>query len=182
MIALEPVAERHRDVLRKWRNDPAVAQYMYTTHHISEVEHNAWFERLLSLDDRQAWVISMDGIDVGACFMTAIDRTNERASWAFYLADPRTRGRGVGSATEYLLLEIAFLEMGLHKLCAEVLSFNAAVFEMHKKFGFIEEGRLRDHWYRDDSWVDVHVIAMFRSTWLERRGAFREKLAARGLV
>lgn len=182
MIELVPVAPEHRDDLRRWRNDPSVSAYMYQTHPISEAEHAAWFERLLVAHDRRAWVVSMDGDGVGAVFMSDIDTGNSRASWAFYLADPRTRGRGVGSATEFLLLDIAFVEMGLHKLCAEVLSFNAAVFEMHKKFGFDEEGRLRQHWYRDEQWVDVHVIAMFRDTWLARREEFRQKLHDRGLV
>lgn len=182
MIELTPVTERHRDQLRAWRNDPSVSQFMYTTHQISQAEHNAWFDRLQSSDDRRAWIIAMDGIDVGATFMTGIDHDNSRASWAFYLADPRTRGKGVGSATEYRLLEIAFIEMKLHKLCAEVLSFNSAVFEMHKKFGFTEEGRLKEHWHRDGKWVDVHVIAMFRPTWLAHREEFHEKLSARGLV
>lgn len=182
MIELTPVAECHRDQLRTWRNDPSVSRYMYSTHYISEEEHNGWFDRLLVADDRRAWIIRMDGIDVGATFMTAIDRANSRASWAFYLADARTRGRGVGSATEFLLLDIAFVEMKLRKLCAEVLSFNSAVFEMHKKFGFVEEGRLREHWHRNGEWIDVHMIAMFRDTWLSHRESFRSKLSDRGLV
>ncbi|MGM3293799.1 GNAT family N-acetyltransferase, partial [Escherichia coli] len=69
----------------------------------------------------------MDGISVGAAFMSDIDLLNRRASWAFYLADESTRGRGVGGAVEYLVLHHAFEVLGLHKLCCEVLSFNAAV-------------------------------------------------------
>lgn len=182
MIELVPVAQRHREDLRRWRNDPEVARYMYTTHQITKEEHAAWFERLLAADDRAAWVISMDGHGVGAVFLTDIDRANSRAMWAFYLSDPRTRGRGVGSATEFLLLDIAFVDMGLHKLSAEVLSFNQPVLEMHKKFGFVEEGRLQEHWLRDGEWLDVHVIAQFRDSWLSRRAGFEEKLRARGLV
>lgn len=182
MIELVPVTCEHRADLRRWRNDPEVARYMYTTHEISEDEHAAWFERLLAADDRRAWVVSMDGEGVGAVFLTGIDQENSRATWAFYLADPRTRGRGVGSATEFLLLDIAFVEMGLHKLCAEVLSFNQPVLEMHKKFGFAEEGLLREHWLRDGEWLDVHVIAQFRDSWLKRRAGFEERLRGRGLV
>lgn len=182
MIRLLQVAPENRDDLRRWRNAPEVSRYMYTTHQISAGEHAAWFERLLTAADRKAWIVSMDGHGVGAVFLTDIDPDNSRATWAFYLADPRTRGRGVGSATEFLLLDIVFVELGLQKLSAEVLSFNQPVLEMHKKFGFVEEGCLRRHWYRDGEWLDVHVIAQFRDSWLERRDAFAEKLMARGLI
>lgn len=41
---------------------------------------------------------------------------------------------------EYLALEYAFKDMGLHKLFCEVLAFNAPVIKLHQKFGFkIEE-------------------------------------------
>jgi RimJ/RimL family protein N-acetyltransferase len=53
---------------------------------------------------------------------------------------------------------------------------------MHKKFGFVEEGLLRDHWYRDGEWVDTHVLAMFEDTWAERRKHFGEQLRSRGLI
>ena len=53
---------------------------------------------------------------------------------------------------------------------------------MHEKFGFVQEGLLRQHWYRDDEWLDVHVLAMFADEWATRREAFSAKLRARDLI
>jgi UDP-4-amino-4,6-dideoxy-N-acetyl-beta-L-altrosamine N-acetyltransferase len=182
VIELIDVAEEHRWQLLEWRNDPAVARYMYHPDPIDRDTHDRWFSRLLEGGDRRGWVISMDGKGVGAAFMSNIDRENRRATWAFYLADSSTRGRGVGSAVEWLILEEAFSTLDLHKLCCEVLSFNEAVVRMHEKFGFVQEGLLRQHWYRDDQWLDVHVLAMFADEWATRREAFSAKLRARGLI
>jgi UDP-4-amino-4,6-dideoxy-N-acetyl-beta-L-altrosamine N-acetyltransferase len=182
MIELVDLSEEHRWQLLEWRNDPSVAQYMYTTEPISREVHDEWFSRQLTLDDRKGWVITMDGLGVGAAFVSQIDRENSRASWAFYLADASTRGRGVGTAVEYLVLEYVFGDLGLHKLCCEVLSFNQAVVTMHKKFGFVEEGLLAQHFRRDGEWVDVHVLAMFEDAWATRRDDFAEKLRRRELV
>jgi len=182
MIELVELAEEHRWQVLAWRNDPGVARYMYHSEPISREVHDAWFTRLLLAQDRKGWAILMDDKPVGALFVDNLDMDNGRASWAFYLADPSTRGHGVGSAVEYLVLEYAFTELRLHKLCCEVLSFNQAVVAMHKKFGFVEEGLLREHWLRDGEWLDVHVLAMFDTTWAERRSDFAEKLRARGLV
>jgi UDP-4-amino-4,6-dideoxy-N-acetyl-beta-L-altrosamine N-acetyltransferase len=182
VIELVDFADEHRWQVLEWRNDPSVAQYMYTTEPIPREVHDAWFTRQMELDDRQGWVITMDGKGVGAAFVSAIDTDNRRASWAFYLADPSTRGRGVGSAVEYLVLEHAFGVLGLHKLCCEVMSFNEAVVAMHKKFGFVEEGVLSEHYLRSGEWVDVHVLAMFEDAWMERREGFAAKLRSRELI
>ena len=182
MIRLVPFAEEHRWTVLEWRNDPGVAPYMYTTQPISREVHNQWFTRQLEGRDRQGWIIEMDGIGVGAAFISEVDSDNRRATWAFYLADPVTRGRGVGSAVEYLVLEEVFTVRGLHKLCCEVLSFNTAVVAMHHKFGFQDEGLLREHYRRDGEWVDVHVLALMADRWAERRGDLALKLRSRGLI
>jgi UDP-4-amino-4,6-dideoxy-N-acetyl-beta-L-altrosamine N-acetyltransferase len=182
MIEIKQVSPQDKDRLRAWRNDPDVRQFMYTTHEISAEEHERWFERQLELDDRIAWTILMDGDPVGAAFVSDVDRENRRAYWAFYLADARTRGRGVGSAVEVLVCNYAFDVLGLHKLCCEVLSFNAAVIAMHQKFGFQPQGVLREHYFRDGQWVDVHQLALWADDWKATRAGFEEKLRARGLI
>jgi len=53
---------------------------------------------------------------------------------------------------------------------------------MHQKFGFEQEGLLRDHLLRDGERVDVHVLAMFAPTWADNRDAFTEKLRGRELI
>jgi UDP-4-amino-4,6-dideoxy-N-acetyl-beta-L-altrosamine N-acetyltransferase len=165
MIELTDLAEEHRWQLLDWRNDPDVARYMYQSDPITREVHDAWFTRLLEAPDHLGWAVVMDGKPVGAAFVSRIDTGNRHAFWAFYLADPATRGRGVGSAVEYLVLEKAFTELRLHK-----------------QFGFVEEGLLREHRRRDGEWLDVHVLAMFEHEWAQRRPGFEEKLRARGLV
>ena len=182
MIELVPVGPEDSERLLGWRNDPEVARFMYSTHEISREEHERWFTGLLGDQRRRAWTVRMDGDPVGAAFISEIDPVNRRASWAFYLADPRTRGRGVGSAVEVLVLNQAFDELGLHKLCCEVLSFNQAVIAMHTKFGFRPEGVQHEHYLRDGEWVDVHQFAMWASDWAERRPGFEAKLRSRALI
>lgn len=182
MIELTEFTEDDRWRVLEWRNDPGVAPYMYTTEPIPREVHDAWFTRQLEGGDRQGWVVNMDGAGVGAAFISGVDLENRRATWAFYLADPSTRGRGVGSAVEYLVLEEVFSKRGLHKLCCEVLSFNSAVVAMHQKFGFVEEGVLREHYLRDGEWADVHVLAMFDRQWAERREEFGARLRSRQMI
>jgi UDP-4-amino-4,6-dideoxy-N-acetyl-beta-L-altrosamine N-acetyltransferase len=121
----------------------------------------------------------MDHLPVGAAFMTEIDRQHRNAMWAFYLADPGVRGRGVGSVVEAFVLEFAFEEIGLHKLSCEVLGFNESVVAMHRKFGFRDEGLFREDKYKNGGWQDVHRLAFFEEDWTIRKDEIRAAAATR---
>jgi UDP-4-amino-4,6-dideoxy-N-acetyl-beta-L-altrosamine N-acetyltransferase len=182
VIELVDCAEEHRWLLLKWRNSSMVAPYMYDRGPISEKVHDAWYSQLLKRDRRRGWVITMGEQPVGAAFITDHSPENRRASFGLYLADKSTRGRGVGTAAQYLLCEQAFDGLALHKLCCEAFSFNDAAVMMYKAVGFEEEGLLRDHYYRDGDWVHVHALAMLENTWADRREQLATNLKERGLI
>jgi RimJ/RimL family protein N-acetyltransferase len=54
------------------------------------------------------------------------------------------RGRGVGTALVARAIEWA-QERGLHKLALSVFPHNHVAIALYRKFGFVEEGRLRRH-------------------------------------
>jgi RimJ/RimL family protein N-acetyltransferase len=57
------------------------------------------------------------------------------------------RGRGVGSAL--LAAAVAWArERGLHKLSLAVFAHNEAAIALYRRFGFVEEGRLVEHYRR----------------------------------
>lgn len=182
MIRLRDVEPGDRDKLLAWRNDPAVAQYLYTDRLIGPDEHARWFERALSSETSRYWIIVLDDEDVGLVSLNDIDRENSRCYWAFYLASPSTRGRGVGSWVEYTILNHVFDTLALNKLCCEVLAFNEAVVAMHQRFGFRQEGLFREHRWKQGKAQDVVCLAMLNREWLDARGPIEESLRAKGLI
>ncbi len=59
------------------------------------------------------------------------------------------RGRGVGSALLRTAVDWA-REAGAHKVALQVWPHNEAALALYRKFGFVEEGRLRRHYRRRD--------------------------------
>jgi RimJ/RimL family protein N-acetyltransferase len=57
------------------------------------------------------------------------------------------RGRGVGTALVAAAIDRA-RERGLHKVTLGVFPHNEAAIALYRKFGFVEEGRLRSHMRR----------------------------------
>lgn len=179
-IELRPLRDDDRDRLLAWRNSPEVAAYMYTDHQIGEEEHARWFAGIDGDARRAYWVIEMDGLPVGLANFYDIDRRNGRCAWAYYLADPAVRGRGVGGFVEYAMIEKAFKTFGLQKLWCEVLCSNAGVIRMHQRFGFKEEARLRRHVLKNGALEDVVGLGLLVEDWAEARPKVLKTLQASG--
>ena len=179
-VKLRPLRPDDRDRLLAWRNSPEVAAYMYTDHQITPDEHARWFAGIEGDARRAYWIIEVDGAPVGLANLYDIDRANGRCAWAYYLADPATRGQGVGSYVEYWMLEYVFEGLKLAKLWCEVLASNAAVIRLHQKFGFSEEARFRRHVVKAGEPQDVVGLGLLAEEWAEARPRMREVLRASG--
>ncbi len=160
-----------------WRNSPEVAAHMYSDHAIGEAEHTRWLKAALTRPDRCYWLIELDGAPVGLANLARIDLGRSRCEWAFYLADPAVRGRGVGAAVEYLVLGHVFEVRGLNKLWCEVLAANSAVVRLHERFGFIREALFRDHVRKGGVFHDVVGLGLLRKDWPKVKAMAEGQLA-----
>jgi UDP-4-amino-4,6-dideoxy-N-acetyl-beta-L-altrosamine N-acetyltransferase len=179
-VDLRPVEAGDADRILGWRNSPDVRAYMYTDHVIAPEEHARWFAGLAGDSTRTYWIIEMDGAPVGLANLADVDRRNQRAAWAYYLADPATRGKGVGSYVEYWVLEYVFEGLKLAKLWCEVLATNEPVWKLHETFGFTIEARFRGHVIKDGKPADVLGLGMLAADWRAKRREMAERLKARG--
>jgi UDP-4-amino-4,6-dideoxy-N-acetyl-beta-L-altrosamine N-acetyltransferase len=179
-VELRSLRPEDKDRLLAWRNSPEVAAYMYTDHQITPDEHERWFASIEDDERRAYWIIEMDGLPVGLANLYDIDRGNGRCAWAYYLADPSVRGRGIGGYVEYLMLEKVFGEFGLTKLWCEVLASNTGVIRLHQKFGFKEEARFRRHVVKAGEPQDVVGMGLLAEEWADVRPRARRTLEAAG--
>lgn len=182
MISLRDVQPEDKDMIRNWRNLPEVRKYMYTDHEISPEEHERWFQGIAGDPTRKYWIIVLDDEDVGLVNLYDIDPRNKRCYWAFYVASPSTRGRGVGSFVEYSTLHYVFDELRFNKLCCEVLTSNQPVIDMHRSFGFVQEGFYRRHICKGGRFVDVVALAMLTEEWAANRQGIEVRLRSKGLI
>jgi len=150
-VKMRPPGPADSDRMLAWRNLPEIRRWMYTDHVISQEEHDRWFAGALADPSRRYWIIELDGLAVG-----------------------------LGAYVEYFVIEHVFGELGLNKLCCEVLIDNEAVWKMHEAFGFAREALFREHVWKDGKATDVVALGLLASDWSTIREASRERLAARG--
>jgi UDP-4-amino-4,6-dideoxy-N-acetyl-beta-L-altrosamine N-acetyltransferase len=170
-VAFRPIGLEDMTRILTWRNLPEVSNYMYTDHRITDAEHARWFAGAMSDETKRYWVIELDGEPVGLANLYDIQKPHKRAYWAFYLADDRVRGKGVGSTTERFVMRHVFEDLGLDKLCCEVLASNDGVVKMHQRYGFQVDGVLRRHVIKAGERVDVVTMSLLREDWTASRWA-----------
>lgn len=159
---LRPMAEADLELVLLWRNHPDVRRYMYTTHEIGMDEHRAWFAKAGSAPANSLLVYEHHGEATGFVNITR-GRCHEVADWGFYLSPGAQKG--AGRSLGELTLGYVFDELGLHKLCGQVLGFNERSLGFHKALGFIEEGRLREQHYDGTVYQDVVCFGLLSREW-----------------
>ena len=179
-VRLRDLTPADSDRLLAWRNLPEVARWMYSDHEISRAEHDRWFAGIAGDATRKYWIIELDGEPVGLANLADISTPHRKAAWAYYLASPTVRGKGVGAFVEVFVLDHVFRTLGLNKLCCEVLLENEAVWKMHESFGFQREALYRDHIWKGGRGHEVVGLAILASDWENAREASVARLRARG--
>jgi len=182
VTSLRDVRPDDKDKILEWRNLPQVADYMYTDHAISPEEHAAWLSRVLKDPSCKYWIIVCDGEDVGVVYLYGIDQKNRRCYWGFYIVSPNVRGKGVGTRVEYEVLNYVFGVLKFEKLCCEVLSSNRGVVEIHRRFGFVQEGLFRKHIMKRGTFNDVVCLAILKEEWEAVVPQQEQRLRAKGIL
>ena len=171
---LRTIQPEELTLMLSWRNAPSVRANMYTQHEITLDEHLSWWHRMQLRSDQQYFMFECNNAALGIVAFNDIDVTNKNASWAFY-ASPNAPN-GTGSKMEFLALDYAFNTISLHKLCCEVLAFNAPVVKLHQKFGFKIEGILREQFETTNGFVDIYRLGILASEWQDRRQQMLNKI------
>ncbi len=167
LINIRKVKSLDKTKMREWRNSENVRPFMYNDNIITEEDHSRWFDRMLYDKTKTYWVIELQGKSVGVVNLVNIDKNNSSCDWAFYIFNPNTRGKGVGSFVERFVLDYVFNELKLNKLNCEVLETNPNVVKMHEKFGFKQEGFFKQAIRRGNSLIGIHRLSMLREEYLQ---------------
>ncbi|NPV77105.1 MAG: GNAT family N-acetyltransferase [Anaerolineae bacterium] len=78
------------------------------------------------------------------------------------------RGNGIGTQMMQRLIEVAFEDLGLHRLSLYVFDFNEPAINCYKKVGFKIEGHLRD--FRkagNNRYYSSYLMALLQPDWLQ---------------
>ncbi|MCX4808764.1 GNAT family N-acetyltransferase [Streptomyces sp. NBC_01214] len=119
----------------------------------------------------------------GDCFVLAIEAVGTGkivSSVGSHHADPRAgwfecgvtvgadhRGKGYAAEAVVMVLRFMFAERRYHKCQARISAHNEASLALHRRLGFVEEGRLRDHVFFAGRHHDLVLMGMLADEFAE---------------
>ncbi|MES2151901.1 MAG: GNAT family N-acetyltransferase [Pseudomonadota bacterium] len=103
-----------------------------------------------------------DGKPVGMLSLVDVDPVNRRAEPGRFLIGDEQAAKGVPVAVEAmkLLYELAFVQLGLVRVCGIVAANNGLMIKWQKFMGMKEEGRLRRHLCQDGVFHDAIFLGL----------------------
>jgi RimJ/RimL family protein N-acetyltransferase len=165
-VYLRAIDEGDLEPVHRWHNDAALyASLVGTSVPTSLATELAWLQRVSAWSEQArnfALCAHEDDRLIGLCYLRDIDWTHRRTELHILIGDDRDRGRGFGRGAVDLLIDHAFDTLGLARVYLHVLAGNAAARRLYAACGFLEEGRLRGHAFKNGRWEDVLVMGVLR--------------------
>lgn len=161
-LRLEPLRLEHLPHVMTWVNDREVMQYFATRQtHITEEQERDYLSSLLASRNDRVFSVFDGEHYVGQCSINGI-YWPARNGRLFIVVRREMQGRGYGPAAVSRLLEMAWNDLGLHKVWLIVRRDNRAAQAMYLKLGFDFEGVLRDEYCVNGRFFDMVRMSILR--------------------
>lgn len=176
-IYLRPLLKEDLQELVVWINDPEITQFLKATYPLSHHHEEKWYEKVMqSKGEDVTFVIALQETHelVGIMGLHKINQLHQRACTGSVLGK-KFWGLGYGTEAKMLVLEYAFNTLNLRKICSEVYATNPRSKRCLEKCGYREEGVLKEHVFKNGSFVDVYQMAVFRDSFLKLWAEYKVK-------
>ncbi|KHL93567.1 hypothetical protein QW71_23015 [Paenibacillus sp. IHB B 3415] len=171
---LENVDRKDLKLVLEWRNADHIRPFMKHGDCIRLEEHYRWFESLDKDASKLAKLCLYKKKPIGFVNFSQIDLNNKTCEWGFYIGD-QACPRGSGKVMGILALDLIFKERCMRKVCAQILDFNRKSLSYHRRLGFTEEGRLVKQICKNNQYVDVVLMGVFKEQWEKQSELLKEE-------
>lgn len=173
-VVLRPIQLDDTPSIVRWRNSSDVARWLYSQEVLTDAMHLSWMANQVATGKCSQFIIdeTRDGKyrGIGTVFIKNIDRANSKGEFGIFIGEPDARGKGYASQATRLILQHAFMELGLNRVYLTVQHDNIAGIKAYEKAGFVREGLLRQDYKRYDGYCDIVCMGITRDMWITREG------------
>jgi UDP-4-amino-4,6-dideoxy-N-acetyl-beta-L-altrosamine N-acetyltransferase len=166
-IILRPLKMSDWEKTIHWRNNITIKKMaMMHPFPITEMVEKEWYENIMkSKDDGTVYFTITKGNDepIGFLTLNKINQIHRNCYLGIVIGEPEAQGKGFGSEATKIAMEYAFNTLNLNKITLEVVEHNESALKLYRKLGFVEEGRLKQHYYSDGKYFDVLILSVFNN-------------------
>jgi diamine N-acetyltransferase len=152
------------DRTQKWHNDPDLyAMLVSPFRHVSHAAEEEWIRRKASYSQTEvqlAICLREGDQHIGNVHLTDIDWVARHACVGIFIGASQYWSKGYGRQAVRLILCHAFHDLGLHRVYLTVLEDNPRAIRTYEKCGFVVEGKLRQHDFKQGRFKDLILMGI----------------------
>lgn len=157
-IGLRAIEREDLPMLLEFRNRPEYRRYFREYRELSMENQTNWYEKMV-MNDPKTIMFSIIELEndrlLGACGLCYIDWINKNADFSIYIGvDNLYIDDKFAPDAGSIMARYGFEELGLHRLWAEIYSFDEPKIVFFEKMGFKLEGRHRETHWSEGRWHD----------------------------
>ena len=153
----------------RWLNDSETTSYLSMRAPMSEPMEEAWFNRMVEQQGKDAYHFTMcrieDDLPIGTIGLFQVDTVNGNVGMGISIGEKSLWGQGLGTDAMNALLDFGFGQLRLERMWLEVYDFNARGRRSYEKSGFVLEGIERHAIFKRGMYYDVHLMSILRDEW-----------------
>lgn len=135
-VKLKRLTHDKIELLRQWRNDPKIQQYMIYREIITPEMQEKWFQKINN-DHNFYFIIEYEGKEIGCVNIKDVDYEKKCGETGIYLFDSNCEHCGIARKSYMCLIEFGFRFLKIKSLIAHVLLNNESSVNFHVKFGYV---------------------------------------------
>lgn len=162
-IELRPISSNDAYVLMELNNCNEISNYVVGNPKIVSLEQQLeWMEKLKNETNTVRWMIIFNGKAVGTIIVSSIDRINLVGNMNIKLL-PEYQGQGIAKKAMLKACNLAFDELKLFCLTANILPYNVASCGLFKSIGFHQDGILRSRVVKNGNRFDLLTFSYLKT-------------------
>jgi RimJ/RimL family protein N-acetyltransferase len=149
----------------KWHNDiDLYTTFVNSFRFVSRASETDWLSSKTCYSNQDidlAICLKDNSKHIGNIYVRDIDWVSRSGYLAgIFIGEPENRRQGFGEEAIKLMTNHCFFNLGLQRLWTHILEENTASLKMFEKCGFLIEGTLRRHAFKNGKFINVIVAGL----------------------
>lgn len=134
-VTLRRLTHDKIEMLRQWRNDPKIQQYMIYREYITPEMQEKWFEKINN-DNNFYFIIEYEGREVGMINIKDVDYEKKTGEPGMFLYDDNLWNSDVGMRASFCFGDFVWDTLGLESLYIHVVASNKRALHYNLLLGY----------------------------------------------
>ena len=136
-VTLRRLTEDKIEMIRNWRNDPKIVQYMEYREYITTEMQKKWFDRINNANNYY-FLIIVNNKEIGLINVRDIDFNLMEGEAGIFIYDDEFYNSTISFQSAFALYDFCFETLKLKRITAHILNDNKRAIKYNKLIGYVK--------------------------------------------